>query len=128
MLGEPTGYYNIWASIFGLILLFGVPLFIAYRFTHAGKDKIKIINKASLRLDAKIAYVRTTRKGTKGSKYYSTTVYFEDGFELIANDTIRKNQFLMYSISITPEMQQAIVERAIIAHRDACIAYQTKQK
>ena len=106
---NPTLIFIGFAFLFGIIII--------SRLFNSGDHSAG--STRNLREDAKIIDVNTKLVGDNRARKYRTTVVFDDGFKYVSHDTDRQNNPMGYNISISESMKLAIVEKAIIAHREA---------
>lgn len=106
--------------IFAVLMLIGV-IFLIYilpAYLHSG-DNVKCNTPSELKTDAKIVNVSHDRVGLKGHYKIKTTVTFDDGFVFEAHDTTTEKHIFHYTISVSWDMNNEIIKRAISAHSNA---------
>lgn len=102
-------------TLYGLIIVFVILIIVIYS-KFFGKNYTRY-NKKALKADAKIVSITRNETGPKNEKVIRTTIEFDDGFKYVSHKCIReKTSLLTYSIKITPELNQEIINDAIRNH------------
>ena len=83
-------------------------------------DKTEVNNPEKLSRSAKIVNISRRKVGLKGDYKIETCVTFDDGFTFTAYDTETSNHVGYYTISVTENMTNEIITRAIQEHESAC--------
>lgn len=105
------------AGVIFIIVLFAVFLgpYFNSLFDHKGWDE-----SADPDFNATIVDISSKRvKYAKNDAKFKTTIKFSDGFYYITHKTDREQHLMTYTISITPELRDEIIQTAVSAHHKA---------
>lgn len=99
-----------------MLVIFGGLAWVIYTDWYASRSHYYYDNIATLREDVKISYVNRESVGTRGRRRWRTTVLFTDGFKYVSHKTDIQNHFASYTISISVNTNDEILQDALMAH------------
>ena len=97
-----------------------------YKSWYDATNHHYIENKAQLSITAEIVNVDRYIVGSKGDKRYRTIIEFSDGYTYVSHKSNIDNFILFKKVCISNELNDEIVEDALISHKKAVMKNQGK--